>query len=217
VRPPIQSDDISAFRHTFQSALRNHSGWPPFVYLDNERFRPRPVDGAIEAWIGQDEYGHFEIPSRSDFWRASPRGLFFTRFGFAEDGRFAGVQPGTGFDRTNPTWRVGECLLQIFCVCDALGVSDRDVVLHFKLSGLKGRELISAGNRSRMWSGQKFVSAQDDYVTRQVVQARSIDQNLPELVFGLLKPAYALFDFFDLPRAVVEEELRDMRRHDFGM
>jgi len=61
------------------SAVRNHSGWPPFLTLNRHPFMPKPVDGAIECWIGPDTDGSYERPARHDFWRVSPEGICSTR------------------------------------------------------------------------------------------------------------------------------------------
>ena len=58
-----------AFRDLLFRALKNHSGWPPFVFLDRPPYSPRPVDDAIEAWLGANVDGSYAPPSHSDYWR----------------------------------------------------------------------------------------------------------------------------------------------------
>jgi len=41
---------LSDLRETIRRAVRNHSGWPPFVNLGRAPYTPKPVDGAIECW-----------------------------------------------------------------------------------------------------------------------------------------------------------------------
>ena len=44
-----------------------------------------------------------------------------------------------------------------------------------------------------------------------VVEALAIDANLPEILQPLLEPLYALFDFFQLPAALVVNQTAEMR------
>jgi len=48
---------LSDLRETIRRAVRNHSGWPPFVNLSRAPYTPKPVDGAIECWVGPDNDG----------------------------------------------------------------------------------------------------------------------------------------------------------------
>jgi hypothetical protein len=77
---------LSDLRDTIRQAARNHSGWPPFVNLSRAPYTPKPVDGAIECWVGPDNDGTYDRPAHHDFWRISPDGLLFTRRGYPEDG-----------------------------------------------------------------------------------------------------------------------------------
>jgi hypothetical protein len=43
----------------------------------------------------------------------------------------------------------------------------------------------------------------------------SLPDALPELVFSMLAPLYELFDFFQLPKRLVEQELVSMHRNTF--
>jgi hypothetical protein len=57
---------------------------------------------------------------------------------------------------------------------------------------------------------------QDRYATEVVVPVAAISSSLPELVHSILAPLYQLFDFFPLPKRLVEEELRELQRHSFS-
>jgi hypothetical protein len=65
---------LSELRDTIGRAVRNHSGWPPFLTLNREPFTPKPVDGVVEFWRGPDDKGVFADPAHHDFWRISPEG-----------------------------------------------------------------------------------------------------------------------------------------------
>src|SRR5258708_13897335 len=48
------------------------TGWTPFIRLDRPPYQPRPIDGMIEAWVG-DPAGNSWTGRGSvtcDFWRA---------------------------------------------------------------------------------------------------------------------------------------------------
>ena len=45
--------------------------------------------------------------------------------------------------------------------------------------------------------------------TASLVQLRD---NMVEVIHGLFTPLYEVFDFFDLPKTLVEEELERMRK-----
>lgn len=209
---PVQAE--YDFMTTIQRAVRNHSGWPPFPIINDHNYRPSLVDGAIEAWFGPDENGKFETPSRCDFWRVTPKGFFFTRRGLDEDGRFKNFEPGTAFDITTPTWRLGEILLQIYYIAVAMGALDASIHIRIVWSGLNGRKLVSIGNPNRLIR-EDHKAHQDTYEKTVNVQVTALNDALPEIVFEILKPMYMLFDFFHLPKRLVEEELREMRKHEF--
>ena len=200
---------------TIRMAVRNHSGWPPFVNIGRTPFTPKPMDGAIECWVGPDEDGTFDNPAHHDFWRISPDGLLFTRRGYNEDGGWKGVKPGTSFDITTPTWRLGEAILQAFYVVQALKGTDANLILSARWAKLIGRRLVSHGNPNRiMFDGR--MAGQDEYETTITVGVSSLPDALPEVVFSMLAPLYELFDFFRLPKRLVEEELKQMSRNTFA-
>jgi hypothetical protein len=59
-------------------------------------------------------------------------------------------------------------------------------------------------------------NAQDRYEPSAAVPVDSLPDVLPEAVFSILSPLYELFDFFKLPKRLVEEELREMSRNTFA-
>jgi schlafen family protein len=140
--------DLPHFRDVFQTALKNHSGWPPFAYIP--KF-VAPIDNAIESWIGPLEGGQYDIPAHHDFWRASFNGFFFIRRGYDEDGRYDQCEPGKTFDITTPTWRIGELLLQMSYVATALGAQSANLLMKLNWIGLRERTLVSVGNPNRVF------------------------------------------------------------------
>ena len=43
----------------------------------------------------------------------------------------------------------------------------------------------------------------------------SLEEGLPETVFEILNSLYTLFDFWELPKRIVEEELLELRKHNY--
>jgi hypothetical protein len=97
----FSAQSLAELRQTIETAVRNHSGWPPFLTVNRPPFTPKPINDAVEFWRGPDSDGSFDIPSHHDFWRISPRGLFFTRRGYRDDGGaesgMSGLEPGKYF------------------------------------------------------------------------------------------------------------------------
>jgi hypothetical protein len=206
---------LTDLRSTIAESVRNHSGWPPFVSLSRVPFAPRAVDGAVEFWRGADLDGSFELPAHSDFWRASPKGLFFTRRGYQEDGGLYGVAPGKSLDITTPTWRLGEAILEAMYIAKSLGAHDANLICHCRWEGLAGRRLISKGNPNRLFFNEERVAEQDAYEAVETIAVSALPLALPDIVHSILVPLYELFDFWILPRRLVEEELAELQRNRF--
>jgi hypothetical protein len=197
------------------TVVRNHSGWPPFLTIRRTPHTPRPVDGAVECWIGPEPDGSCDIPAHHDFWRISPEGFLFTRRGYQEDGLFQDMEPGKFFDITSPTLRLGEAVLEASYIANALSATEANLLCHFKWTGLSGRGLTSRGNPNRRLYSH-YAAAQDTYQADGTIALSALPDALPELVFRILAPLYELFDFFKFPKRLVEEELATMSRNQFA-
>lgn len=183
------------------------TGWPMWlVFRGRDGMSPRPADGTIES-IFVDTV--FQDPSHSDYWRASPDGRMFLLRGYEEDGEPDKRPAGSAFDFTIPVWRFGEALLHAERLARELG--DPDATVHFRASwdGLQGRALRSLWAR-RFMSGDR-VAREDSVVSYVSAAADEITPRLPELLQQLLVPLYTVFDFFDMPLRVIEEEIAQMR------
>jgi len=210
----FNTPSLAKLRSIIQQDVRNHSGWPPFLTLSRAPYTPKPIDGSVEAWIGPDLDDSYDVPAHHDFWRISPGGLLFTRRGYQEDGGFRGREPGTTFDLTTPTWRLGEAILEASYIARAIGASEANLICHGRWTGLAGRSLVSLGNPNRiLFEGR--AAAQNKYEAVEIIAVAALPDALPELVFALLSPLYQLFDFFELPKRLVEEELAELRRRRF--
>lgn len=199
-----------------KSADRKYTGWPPFWLPARKVIAAYPFDGGVECWLGKpDSERAFDDPAHADFWRASLEARLYLRRGFQEDSSDQ-IPPATIFDLTLPIWRAGEALLHAYHLSEALNAeAGQEVRFRVRFTGLAGRELKSWANPYR--------TVFEDHRCRTGTAEASIQchsaevgDRLPDLVHRLLVPVYELFDFFELPRQVVVEELANLRRDRTG-
>ena len=189
-----------------------HTGWPPFLVLTESDLKPYPYGGNVECWIGRTIQD--DGPASADFWRVSPDGMFFLIRGYEEDGHEEKqIAPGTIFDLSFPTWRLGEILLHASSMAHQFKSEDTKVLVKVQWTGLTKRRLASIANRNRPVS-RTYVSQQADYSATIEAQANQIPETLPELVDSIVRPLYEQFDF-QLPAKLVVEELTSMRKNQF--
>lgn len=203
---------LASLKELVHTAVRNHSGWPPFLTLTRRPYLPAIADGALECWIGPDLDGSFDKPQYHDFWRIAPEGFLFTRRGYQEDSGFKDMVPGKFFDITSPTWRLDEAVLQASYIAQSVKAADANLICHASWSGLAGRRLVSHGNPNRIIRNEYF-AAQDAYEATETIALSALPDALPEFVLKILSPMYELFDFFVLPKRLVEEELFFLRKY----
>jgi hypothetical protein len=125
----------------------------------------------------------------------------------------SGLEPGKYFHITAPTWRLGEAILEGAYIAQALNAVDANMIIHCRWHGLSGRRLISRGSKRLLVND--YVAEQDDYEATQTVALDAIPEALPEVVHALLAPLYELFEFFQLPKRLVEEELASLQTNLF--
>lgn len=128
------------FRKTeLRSALRQgrvrYTAWPPFS-VDSSLGEPYPFGNGIECWFGKEQSG--SDPRYADYWRASSDGMFFLIRGYGEDGH-PRQTPGTGFDLSLPTWRLGEILLHAASMAEQLALIGEQMTFTIKWNGLANR------------------------------------------------------------------------------
>lgn len=209
----FERKSLAALRDTIQTSVRNHTGWPAFGGAYHSRFAAQPISGAVEFWRGPNEDGSYESPHHHDFWRISPDGLFFIRRGYPEDSGWKGMQPGHCFDIVTINKRLAETVMEVCYIARALG-AEGNIRCEFRFTGLAGRELVSNDNPHRlMFDGHR--SAQDDYSKSVAVLVSALPDALPELVYSVTGPLFELFDFFQLPKRLVDEEIAGLLRHRF--
>ncbi len=195
-------------------ATTRHTGWSPFWVPTRDGIKPYMQDGAVECFIAAENAGRMvDDPAHADFWRVSPTGEALLIRGFDEDSYPKRIMPGTVFDVTLPVWRIGDCLLQAARFAVAIGRPDADIVFSVKWSGLAGRSLTHVEGRRMVDEG--YISKQDTLDRVMTVRAAQIADSLPEVLFEFLKPLYALFDFFQLTKSLVDEEAQRLRQGRF--
>jgi hypothetical protein len=210
----IDHQSLADLRDTIASAVRNHSGWPPFLTLHRQPFEPAAVENAVEMWIGPDADGSFDRPAHHDFWRVAPTGFLFTRRGYGEDGGVGSHAPGTTLDITTPTWRLGEAILEAVYIAQRLGGGGGNLICHATWTGLTGRKLVSIGNPNRIFFGD-YVCQQSRFETSRTFAVAAALDVLPEIVWAMLSGLYELFGFYRLPKTLVEQELATLRSRTF--
>lgn len=186
-----------------------YTGWPQFWVPTREDIAPYVYDDSIECWIGRDRQ---DDAAHSDFWKVARDGRFFLIRGHQEDTMGdVGRPAGGGFDITLPTWRVGEALLHASNMAQQFDVPNARVAMIVEWTGLANRQLVTWGNPNRMLFGGH--RAHQGVFRKDIsFRANTVPDTLPELVNLIVRPLYELFSFFELPGALVTEELARMQQ-----
>jgi hypothetical protein len=189
-----------------------HTGWTPFLEMTTPEWAPYPFENFVEAWVGRSVANR---PARtaphSDFWRASADGQLYTIRGYSEDD-LETQAPGTVFDITMPVWRVGEAILFASRLAESFDDVEA-IAIRTRFTGLNDRGLTHVMG-TRLIVGN-HISRSNEIVLEGTVTLAQVQDNLAEIVHGLLAPLYERFDFFQLPMTLVEEELARMTRNRF--
>lgn len=211
---PMEPIEAPELLEAINSATTRHTGWSPFWVPTREGIKPYVKDGAVECFLGSEAPRRMvDDPAHADFWRVSPTGEAVLIRGYDEDSYPDRMKPGTVFDVTLPVWRIGDCLLQAVKFAAAIGRPDAEIVFSAKWSGLAGRSLTHVEGRRLIDEG--YVAQQNTLDRVITVRADQVADSLPEILFEFLKPLYALFDFFLLPKSLVDEEAQRLRQGRF--
>ena len=190
------------------------TGWPPFLEMGREEWKPYPKNDYIEAWIGRRIDERFpREPNVSDYWRASQSGQLYTIRGYTEDSikDRKNVEPGTILDVTLPVWRTGEIIFfAARLIAEFEGVES--VLINCRFTGLSGRIITSLNWHHR--SVQTRACHTDEIEKYAHVTPQQLEENVVEIIHQLLEPLYEAFDFYKLERALVEEELSRLRKRE---
>lgn len=209
------ADTLSVLQERLSHARRiKLTGWTPFLKMSREEWRPYPIEDHVEAWIGrQTDETTPRTPDLSDYWRASRKGQLYTIRGYTEDSITdrRSVQPGTIFDVTLPVWRIGEILHFAARFLEKFE-NVRAVMINCHFTGLSDRT-ISSFDLRRLINSRPCRQA--EVRTAATVTVPQLEENVVEIVHQLLTPLYEAFDFYTLPRTLVEEELGKLRENRF--
>lgn len=188
---------------------RRYTGWPPFVELPQDESRPRLVGGCIEAWLGQEKNADLRY---ADFWRIDPMGNFILVRAYEEDaGDSQATKPGTALELSIPVWRVGEFLLRVADLGEAMYDGNFEIIVDCEWQGLAGRRLVV--RTGRRWLGGRYIASENAVCTDGQFTRQSVRDLLPEAVKALTAPLYEHFDFFQPPPSLYKGELDVMLKH----
>jgi hypothetical protein len=185
------------------------SGWPPFWVPTNPAIAPYPFDGGVECWLAPPS--RHQDAAHSDFWRVVPQGSAYLMRGLQEDGHSDQIEPGRFFDLTISTWRIAECLLHARRLTELIASPGARLLFDVEYGGLAGRSLATWANPRRFLTADRYQARQDTYSKRLLLDPTAIADDIATIVDEIVRPLYHLFDFFDLPATLVQEELASMR------
>ena len=185
------------------------TGWPPFLELKREKWKPYPVNDHIEAWIKPTKDKTLNEASYADYWRASRSGQLYTIRGFMEDSleKRIGLEPGDKFSIHLPVWRIGEILYFATRFLSRLQ-KIQTVMIHCRFFGLEGRTLVHLDDLDWLSTSHCKTNEVKETIT---VDLKLLENNMVEIVHQLLSPLYESFDYHELSKIFVARELSKMR------
>lgn len=195
---------LSEFLDLLREVKGHETGWPAWL-ISEDQVHPR--DETIEGWYTG---GTFDDPAHADYWRASPDGMLFLLRGYQEDSKDE-LEPGTVLDYILPIWRVGECLLHAKRLGRELGEENTSVTVQARWTGLEGRTLGSIENRRGLFPPIERESHQATVTASQRFTVQDFEDALPEVVETLTQPLYQIFDFYEPPSDLIQNELDRMQ------
>ena len=181
------------------------TGWPTFLEMPTPEWAPYAYKNFVEAWIGRpvlDDSMERE-PARCDFWRVSIDGKLYTIRGYSEDGAER-IPAGQVLDVTLPVWRIAEGLLFASRFTERFDEVDA-IAIQCRFTGLNGRRLkyINGGR----FLPNHYLSSTDEITLACQITPQQVRDNLAEIFHPMLSQLYELFNFFQLPFDLVQEEL----------
>jgi len=172
-------------------------GWPIAVYLDDDRFRPRPRADGIAASITPELKGSY------DYWAIRKNGDVFIAASLFEDEQ----RSDTIFFDTRIV-RVAEAFLYLLRLYSQLGV-DRatQVQVVVRHGGLRGR-VLSVASPNRLMHVRR--TCQEDRIESPIHDTlEGLEANLAKHVETVVAPLLTLFDFFELRASEYEQLVND--------
>ena len=202
-----------------QVSRTKYSGWPVFMFMMREDFRPREIDGAIETWLPPNGIveRNFDDAAHCDFWRGVPSGRMFLIRGYQEDGQET-FPAGTVFDTALPIWRLGEILLHASNLAQLLAKDDPlslTVKLRALYSGLRGRQLRSWANPLAGPIMEGRPSRSDEVLLETELSVGDIKQDLAEVLTPLVSQLFERFDAESVSYDFVKSEVLKLTKSRF--
>lgn len=207
----LKEVELHRFEDILAKAETRLTGWPVFWVPTRKDIAPREVDGVIECWLkpADDTERAFADAAHCDFWRAAPTGRMFLIRGYQEDSQET-FPPGTIFDTTLPTWRIGEALLHAARLASLLKRdASSDITVHFRArcTGLIGRVLKAWANPLANLLIEGMAARSDEAIMEAAIPAADIEKNLTAYVFPLVSSLFERFGVSEVPRTRVEAEI----------
>ena len=193
---------------------RDISGWPPFLDIGIAGWNPYIEDEFIEAWLGQEKKDRAPLDSSEcDFWRVSMDGQLYTIRGYIEDSESVRGQRNelsTSILIDLPIVRIAEGILFAYRLAEQFeGVEELAVACRF--TGLSGRSLVRSISRIYRKVPNSISRTSEKALSSQVT-LQKIQDNLPEVIYGIVKPLYEIFGFYQLSIGEVRRILNDFLR-----
>ena len=198
----FHAPSLVELRQQMDLGMPKYSGWPPFTFLHRPDRRPQAFGESIEAWMGADDDGH-----HSDYWRVTRDGKAFLLRPMQEDSPDYGsnVTPGPPrptFDWVLPIFRMTEVLKQLESFAHQNDSRDSNFDLAITYVGTAGRTLWRVDRE--FWLDECGPCISEEISNRIRASVPELEFNLNELLWKLLQPIYAQFDFADLERELID-------------
>ena len=139
--------------------------------------------------------------------------MLYSIRGYVEDSNWVNnrtVEPGTKIDCDLPIWRIAEGLLFASRLGTAFD-SIEEIGVHCCFTGLNGRSLISLNPLLIGFWGTEYLCRDNDVTFSAVVSQEQIQNNLVEVLHGLLQPLFERFSLYSLSASHVQRVLKEMK------
>ncbi len=212
---PFDNPSLSDLNAVLDCEVPRYSGWPPFTYLHRDPVRPQAKGNVIQTYIGHLREGEqpIERAEHADFWRVSREGKGFLLRSMQEDrpGFMNNIHPkpeGSYFDWVIPIWRVTELLKYIEVLGERFGDERARFQLLLRYYGTSGRKLQINDFKYMLDTGA--TCSIDILENRIEAGLPEINFSIEELVFSILRPIFEQFEFSVLPKALVNNVVKDV-------
>ena len=212
----VPAESLTKLKRRLDIAQRiKLSGWPHFLHMSVEGWKPRIHGDFIEAWVGRPIDGPvWNDPFHADFWRASADGKLYTIRGYIEDGELGqqrGKAPGTEFSNAIPSIKVAEGLLFASRLsAEFEGVEQ--IAIRCRFTGLEGRSLMLVDHPAPFTDIGPAIRDPEVTLTGQVT-LQQVSGNLTEVIHRFVRPLYERFGFYQIPINHVQRMLQNLRRY----